>query len=141
MNTNDKNDVSSKIVVSAAFFGALGVALGAFGAHALKGGLEQRGMTSVWDTAVKYQLFHAVALVALAGWVQARLATVQSDASFARSMRGVAWAFAAGMILFSGSLYLLALGAPSWLGVITPFGGLALIAAWIRLGMVAWRVR
>jgi uncharacterized membrane protein YgdD (TMEM256/DUF423 family) len=142
MITSNKHNISTQMVVLAAVFGASGVILGAFGAHALKASLELRGMASVWDTAVKYQLFHAVALLALAGWVEARLiATVQPDSSFVRSMGRVAWLFAGGMLLFSGSLYLLALGAPNWVGIITPFGGVALVAAWIWLGVAAWRIR
>jgi uncharacterized membrane protein YgdD (TMEM256/DUF423 family) len=141
MTESNKRNISAEIVILATVFGALGVIFGAFGAHVLKNGLEQRGMTSVWDTAVKYQLFHAVALLALAGWLEARMARIQSNDFLDRSIGRVAWWFAAGMVLFSGSLYLLALGAPTWLGIITPFGGLALIAAWIQLGVIAWRTR
>jgi uncharacterized membrane protein YgdD (TMEM256/DUF423 family) len=141
MPFNNKQDYPARIVTWGAIFGALGIMLGAFGAHALKGELEQRGMASVWDTAVKYQLFHAVALLALAGWLEGRLARATPDGSLARLVNQVAWWFAVGVILFSGSLYLLALGAPNWVGFITPFGGLALLAAWIRLGVIAWRCK
>jgi uncharacterized membrane protein YgdD (TMEM256/DUF423 family) len=137
MNTNSKQSYSQKFVILGAIFGALGIVLGAFGAHALKVGLETRGMSSVWDTAVKYQLFHAVALVAVAGWVEARLAKVPSPAIFERAVRQIARWFGIGVLLFSGSLYLLALGAPTWIGVITPFGGLAMMAGWIWLILAA----
>jgi len=139
MSLSNKRDISTEIVVLAAIFGAIGIILGAFGAHALKDNLDQRGMVSVWDTAVKYQLFHAVALLALAGWLEARLARVPTGSGLECSIRGVAWWFVAGILLFSGSLYGLALGAPTWTGIITPFGGVALIVGWIRLAVVARR--
>src|SRR5476651_2522880 len=112
MLMSNKRDISPKIVTIGAILGALGIVLGAFGAHALQNRLEARGMVSVWDTAVKYQLFHAVALVALAGWLEARLARVPTGSGLECSIRGVAWWFVAGILLFSGSLYGLALGAP-----------------------------
>jgi len=139
MTNNNKHSYSQLFVVFGAILGALGIILGAFGAHALKDGLDQRGMVSVWDTAVKYQMYHAVALLAQAAWVEARSATVPPAAAFSRAMRGVARCFVVGTVLFSGSLYLLALGAPTWLGPITPLGGLALLAGWIWLAVAAWR--
>ena len=113
--------------ITAAAFGAAAVALGAFGAHALRGYLDESAL-AVWHTAVDYQFWHTLALLAIAGFAPAH---------------GGAWwwrsgiAFAAGIILFSGSLYALALGAPHWIGIVTPCGGMALIAGWILLGL-AW---
>lgn len=102
--------------------GASGVLLGAFGAHALRGVLDAQAL-ELWRTAVSYHLWHALALVlALA-------------VGTGRSTRVATAAFALGIVLFSGSLYALALGAPRWVGIVTPFGGLALITGWIALGL------
>jgi uncharacterized membrane protein YgdD (TMEM256/DUF423 family) len=104
--------------------GATGVILGAFGAHALRGALEAAGTRDAWETASRYQLLHAAALLGFAGW---------SRASPGKPGACAAWAprlWVAGTLLFSGSLYALALGAPRWLGPVTPLGGAALIAGW-----------
>ncbi len=100
----------------------LAVALGAFGAHALKGTLQAHGTSEVWKTAVLYHFIHAVALLVLA--------TLPAAGRFA------SWLFVAGIILFSGSLYLLALTNLKWLGPITPLGGLCFLAGWACL--VIW---
>jgi uncharacterized membrane protein YgdD (TMEM256/DUF423 family) len=113
----------------AAVFGASGVALGAFGAHALKSNLAAAGTTSFWDKAVLYQLVHAVALLALEYPLQARPLT--------RRLPWAARAWAGGILAFSGSLYGLALGGPRWLGPLTPLGGISLIAGWILVGIDA----
>ncbi len=97
----------------------LGVALGAFGAHALKETLQTNGMTDVWNKAVLYHFVHALALLLLATLPGA-----------ARAASGL---FLAGIILFSGSLYLLALTNVKWLGAITPLGGLCFLAGWVCL--------
>jgi uncharacterized membrane protein YgdD (TMEM256/DUF423 family) len=105
--------------------GASAVLLGAFGAHALRSVLDARGL-GLWHTAVDYHVWHALALalaVALGRGRGGRVATT---------------AFAAGIVLFSGSLYALALGAPRWVGIITPFGGLAFVTGWLALG---WALR
>jgi len=104
--------------------GLVAVALGAFGAHALKAKLSP-AMLSVWQTAVNYQFYHVLALLLVAvllhfGW-QSRWLVVAGAC------------FLAGMLLFSGSLYWLALGGPSWLGPITPFGGLSFMMGWLML--------
>ena len=97
----------------------LAVALGAFGAHSLKAILEANGTLEAWKTAVLYHLAHGIALLALAlhGAVN----------------RGACFLFVAGVALFSGSLYLLALTNIRWLGAITPLGGLCFLAGWIWL--------
>jgi len=102
--------------------GASAVLLGAFGAHALRGVLDVQSR-EVWQTAVNYHVWHALALALAAGLGRGR------------SGRFAIAAFAIGIVLFSGSLYALALGAPRWTGIITPFGGLAFIAGWIALGL------
>ena len=103
----------------AAVLGFLAVALGAFGAHALRSTLEGRGMVDVWNKAVFYQFIHAVALLALA--------------LYGTINRGACWLFVAGILVFSGSLYLLALTNLRWLGAITPLGGLCFLAGWAWL--------
>lgn len=114
----------------AAFFGFTGVGLGAFAAHGLKSRLTPEYLT-IFHTGVTYQLVHTLALLGvalLATQVPGRLLT---------------WAgasFAVGILLFSGSLYLLTLTGISKLGIVTPFGGLAFLAGWLCLGLAAWRL-
>ena len=103
--------------------GASAVLLGAFGAHALRGTLDEVALRT-WHTAVEYQLWHALALLI------AVLALPRS-----RWRTAAAMAFAIGIVLFSGSLYALALGAPRWTGIVTPFGGVAFVVGWIALGL------
>jgi uncharacterized membrane protein YgdD (TMEM256/DUF423 family) len=103
----------------AALSGALAVALGAFGAHGLQGLLAQNGTTAIWEKAVFYHFIHTVMLFVLA---QRR----PLDA-------GPGWCFLAGIVVFSGSLYLLAVTNLSWLGIITPAGGASFIAGWVWL--------
>jgi uncharacterized membrane protein YgdD (TMEM256/DUF423 family) len=105
--------------------GSSGVVLGALGAHALKGSLTAAGTEDVWQTAVTFQLVHAAALLGFAGWLRG---------SPTPAGRCAAWSvrlMAAGTVVFSGSVYWLALGGPGWLGPTPAFGGLALIAGWI----------
>ena len=113
-----------RLVAVGATLAGLAVTLGAFGAHALKGriGAEALGW---WHTAVEYQMWHALAVLAL-------------GLSGTPRWRLPSWLFAGGTLLFSGTLYALALGAPKWLGAVTPLGGLAMIVGWVLL---AWRVR
>jgi uncharacterized membrane protein YgdD (TMEM256/DUF423 family) len=105
----------------AAAFCFLGVALGAFGAHALKGTLEANHTTEIWKTAVLYHFIHALALLVLAA-----LPTLNRVAGSL---------FVAGIVIFSGSLYLLALTNVKWLGAITPLGGLCFLAGWVSLAV------
>ncbi|BCQ65537.1 DUF423 domain-containing protein [Pseudomonas sp. Boi14] len=115
----------------AAFFGFTGVALGAFAAHGLKNRLSTDYL-AIFHTGVTYQLVHALALFGvalLAAHIPGRLVT---------------WAGAAltlGILLFSGSLYLLTLTGTSKLGIITPFGGVAFLVGWFLLGLAAWRLQ
>jgi len=112
------------LLLVGALLGAAGVALGAFGAHGLRSRLDAQQLAA-WETAVKYHLLHAVALLALA------------LSPHAPQLRGAGWCFAAGIVAFSGSLYALALGGPRLLGPVTPLGGLALIAGWLWLAKAA----
>ena len=109
-----------------ALLGALGVILGAFGAHALRAHLEPHDLET-FETAVRYQMYHAVALFG-AAWFLSRNAPYAAPA---------AWAFVAGVAIFSGSLYLLVATGQRWLGAVTPLGGLAFIAGWLLLALAA----
>ena len=112
-----------------ALLAGLGVALGAFGAHGLKDRLVEAGMLENWHTAVRYQVWHALALVAVGLWRRTK-----SGGS------AVGWCFVVGALLFSGSLYGLCLGGPSGvLGPITPLGGLLLLVGWGLLALEALR--
>lgn len=100
----------------AAALGFVGVALGAFGAHGLKNLLTANNTIAIWQTAVLYQLIHAVAAL----WAAGRNPLV-------------VWLWAAGVVIFSGSLYLLAVTNLKWLGAITPLGGLLFLAGWVLI--------
>ena len=117
--------MSISLVRIAAALCFIAVALGAFGAHSLKSTLELHGMLDVWNKAVLYHFIHAIALLALAF-----LVTVN---------RGAWWLLLAGIFLFSGSLYILALTNLRWLGAITPFGGLCFLAGWAWLNVTPAR--
>jgi uncharacterized membrane protein YgdD (TMEM256/DUF423 family) len=112
-------------ILSAGMLGFSGVALGAFGAHALKARLVAAGRLDAWETAVQYQLIHAVALLGVA-W----LARAGQNPRLARWLGRASRAWSAGAALFSGTLYWLALGGPRWLGPLTPLGGTLLLAGW-----------
>ena len=107
----------------------LAVALGAFGAHALKSRLDA-DLLAVFETGVRYQLVHALALLAVA-WAATRWPGPLVNAS--------GWLFVAGTLLFSGSLYALALSGARWMGAITPLGGVAWLVAWALLAWSAWK--
>ena len=107
--------------------GFVAVAAGAFGAHALRARLTP-DLLAVFETAARYQMYHALALLAVA-WVAARWPGALPQ--------WAGWLFAAGTVLFSGSLYALALSGVRWLGAITPLGGAAFLAGWICLALAA----
>jgi len=107
------------VLFTAGVFGFLGVALGAFGAHALRGHLTDATL-GWWQTAVEYHLVHAAALLVLAFVPRNRLAV---------------WAFGVGITLFSGSLYFMALTGVTALGVVTPVGGVAFLVGWVCLAV------
>lgn len=112
-------------LATGATLGATAVALGAFGAHGLKARVTA-DLLAVFETAARYHLIHALAIVAVA-WAAER---------FPGALAGAAgWLFCAGILLFSGSLYLMVLTGARGLGAVTPLGGLALIAGWIALAL------
>jgi uncharacterized membrane protein YgdD (TMEM256/DUF423 family) len=119
--------VDRTFLMIGALAGGIGVALGAFGAHGLRGRLSPE-MLNVFETGVKYHMYHALAILlvaALMGRMEARLLPVAG------------WCFTAGIAVFSGSLYALATSGVTMLGAITPIGGVAFLAGWICLVIVA----
>lgn len=116
-------------VIAAAISGALAITLGAFGSHALAGRLDAHAL-AVYDTAGLYHLLHSVALLAAA------LAPAAGARRSACEVACTLWL--CGLVVFSGSLYLLAVTGIGRLGVITPIGGVGLIAGWIALAVAAW---
>lgn len=111
-----------------AVYGFLAVALGAFGAHALRSRLSVE-LLQVWHTAVEYQFYHALALLLTGLWLQR---------SLRRGLQLATVCFALGVLLFSGSLYALALSGIRGLGAITPLGGLLFLGGWLALIHTAW---
>jgi uncharacterized membrane protein YgdD (TMEM256/DUF423 family) len=122
-------------LLAAGILGFTGVALGAMGAHALRETLAERGMMQAWETAARYHLFHAVAVLGIAAWIRA---SVGANASSARLLLWAARAWCVGVALFSGSLYGIALGGPRWLGPVTPLGGVALLVGWLAVTCAAF---
>jgi len=120
---NEITQLMNKLfLVIGSITGALSVMIGAFGAHALKQRLEATGRSAVFETAVKYQFYHALALVLLG------ILILKMENN--RMLDYAGYAFTAGIIIFSGSLYLVCLTNVGKWGAVTPFGGLALIAGW-----------
>lgn len=120
--------MSRTFIQIAALLGLTGVALGAFGAHGLAAVLEINGRAATFDTATQYHLIHALALLA-AAWLEEQQPSVWT--------RRAGWLFILGTLLFSGSLYILAIFNLRAMGAVAPFGGLALIAGWACLGWSA----
>ena len=118
-------------LIIAAISGLCAVALGAFGAHGLKGILSAELM-SAFQTAVQYHFYHTLALCG----VSILLIQYPNRTAFVAA----AWAFVVGLVLFCGSLYGLAFGAPRWMGPITPLGGASFMAGWMLLVVGAWRL-
>jgi uncharacterized membrane protein YgdD (TMEM256/DUF423 family) len=116
---------------------ALATACGAFGAHTLRGQLAAERL-QVWETAVRYHFFQALGLIGV-GLTLRALEGGGSVLRAAAALRGAGTLIVAGIILFSGSLYALALGAPRTLAILTPLGGLAWIAAWLLFAWGVWR--
>ena len=105
----------------------IAVGAGAFGAHALRARLAS-DMLEVFETAARYQMYHALGLLAVA-WAASRWPGSAAAAA--------GWLFVAGTLLFSGSLYLMALTGARWLGAVTPLGGAAFLAGWVALALAA----
>lgn len=117
-------------LISGAIFGMLGVAIGAFGAHGLKAMLEANGRMDTFETAVKYQMYHALALLAvgiLQQYFPGKLLNIST------------YGFVLGILIFSGSLYVLSLSGIRWLGAVTPIGGVAFIIGWACMALAFWR--
>ncbi|MEW6038819.1 MAG: DUF423 domain-containing protein [Pseudomonadota bacterium] len=117
-------------LVTTGIAGFSGVAMGAFGAHGLKHVIAPE-MLAVYQTGVQYHLWHALGL----GFVT----LLKGQAPRSRLLAWAAWGMLAGIVLFSGSLYLLAVSGIRWLGMITPFGGMAFLAAWACVSVHGWR--
>ncbi|MGM0554205.1 MAG: DUF423 domain-containing protein [Pseudomonadota bacterium] len=117
------------VIAAGALLAALAVVLGAFGAHGLEERLSERALAT-WNTAVQYHFIHALGLLLLAA-LWSHLAAGWALAS--------AIALVTGVLLFSGSLYALALGAPRVFGAVAPIGGTAFILGWVGLSIAVWR--
>ena len=116
--------------IIASLLGSLSVALGAFGAHGLRGRIEE-SLLANYQTGVSYMFYHMLALFvvvwAIGKWPASSLPV------------WAGWLFVAGIVIFSGSLFVMAFTGLRWLGAITPIGGVAFIAGWLLLALVAWR--
>jgi len=119
-----------RFLIAAALAAFCAVALGAFAAHGLRGRVDEHLM-EVFQTGVRYHFFHALGLGLIA-----LLAKHHPDSN---RLRWAGWLMLAGIVVFSGSLYLLALSGLRWLGMVTPFGGLAFMVGWLLLAWFAWR--
>jgi uncharacterized membrane protein YgdD (TMEM256/DUF423 family) len=116
-----------------ALSGLLAVAAGAFGAHALRARLTPE-LLAVFETGARYQMYHALALLAVA-----LLVVPVADTPSETWVNAAGWCFVAGTVVFSGSLYALALTGTRWLGAVTPLGGAAFLAGWLCLALAARR--
>ena len=122
--------MSRTFTIAAAILGFLGVALGAFGAHGLETALVANGRTDTFETATRYLMYHALALLAVA-WLEANAST--------QWPRRAGWLFIAGTIVFSGSLMVLAIFDLRLMGAIAPLGGVLLLGGWACVGLAAWQ--
>jgi len=127
---NEEMKMERLFFALAALFGGLGVGLGAFGAHAIRGRVAE-SLLANFETGVRYHFYHALALglvvIAIQRWPSSSLPVIAG------------WLFVVGILIFSGSLYIMTFTGLRWLGAITPIGGVSLIAGWICLLLVAWR--
>jgi uncharacterized membrane protein YgdD (TMEM256/DUF423 family) len=117
------------LFVLGAVFAGLAVAFGAFGAHALRATLSPEDLAT-FEIGVRYQMYHALGLIAVA-WAASQWPS--------GAVHAAGWAFVAGIVIFSGSLYVLVLSGQRWLGAITPIGGVAFMAGWALLIWAALR--
>ena len=118
-------------ITLASLSGMFAVALGAFGAHALRGKLDDYAR-GVFETAVQYHFYHSLALLAVG-----ILCLSQPQTALLKSS---GWLFLLGILIFSGSLYVLSISGIKWLGAVTPLGGLAFIAGWACLAATGWKL-
>lgn len=128
MDLHYDDSMDCTFLLLAAVLGFIGVALGAFGAHGLRGRLTPE-MLAVFETGVRYQMYHVFALLVVASAI--------GHLGSARLLVVAGWSFFAGILLFSGSLYALAVTNTTILGAITPIGGLAFLAGWACLALYA----
>lgn len=119
-------------MVTASLLAGLSVAAGAFASHALKPQLSERAM-EIFETGAKYQMYHALALL----FVGLTVTQVETPSIW---LRVAGFAFIAGVLLFSGSLYTLSLSGIKWLGAITPIGGAAFLLGWGCLAVATWKM-
>jgi uncharacterized membrane protein YgdD (TMEM256/DUF423 family) len=130
----DPSNFSRMTYILGSLSAGLGVALGAFGAHGLKNSISSE-MLVTFETGVRYQMYHSLAL----------LATAWASTTFSQTnivgFRIAAWSFSAGILLFCGSLYLLSIAGAHWLGAVTPLGGVAFLIGWTALIWTLWRKR
>jgi len=127
---NQNQPMTARLIFQvAALLGALGVGIGAFGAHGLRKMLEASGRFDTFETAVRYQFYHTLALLAIGVLLQLRPEL--------RLLGTTAWLWVGGILVFSGSLYVLCFTGITWLGAITPLGGLLFIGGWITLFLAA----
>lgn len=124
--------MAERWIAAGALSGMLGVCLGAFGAHTLAKRLPTE-LLAIYHTAVEYQMIHVGALIAFGLWMK----VAAPGGGLAAQLPG--WCFLLGTIVFSGSLYVLALSGARWLGAITPIGGTLFIAGWAAFAWAAWR--
>jgi uncharacterized membrane protein YgdD (TMEM256/DUF423 family) len=117
---------SNTCIVAGALLGGLAVVLGAFGAHGLESYLAEHNQAANYETAARYQMYHALALV---------LVGVLAERCSGRALRIAGWCFFAGIVLFSGALYGIALTRVSQLGMVAPVGGTLLIVGWVAMAM------
>ena len=122
--------VARSSIVAGGLLGAASVAAGAFGAHGLKGMLEATGQTANWETASRYALAHALALVATG-----LVAALPASRHAGRMLAIAAWCFAVGSLVFSGCLWVLAVSGLRMLGAVVPVGGALLIAGWLLVAL------
>lgn len=118
------------VIFVASILGALSVGIGAFGAHGLESTLQANGRVATFETAVKYQFYHALAILLLG------ILLLNGQSPY---FNWAFYAFIIGIVIFSGSLYTLSLTNITWLGAITPIGGLAFILGWIFLALGSWK--
>ena len=118
-------------LIFAALGGMFAVAFGAFGSHALRARLDDYSLR-IFETAVQYQFYHSLALLGVG------VLLLRFPAS--SLLQSSAWLFLIGMLIFSGSLYVLSLSGMRWLGAVTPIGGLAFVAGWACLAAAVWRL-
>ena len=127
----DSQKDAKTILIAGAVFAGTGVAAGAWGSHGLRSVVSPE-LLMVFETAVRYQMYHAFALLAVG------ILLMRAAGSAQRSFRFSFAAFSAGILFFSGSLYALSLTGVRWLGAVTPFGGACFIAGWVLFGNGCW---